>query len=288
MKPKSSYDRFDFINPEERIYINRSVGYDGILPHNHGFIELVYIESGKGLHTINHKTFSISTGDLFLLSPNDTHSLQPLEDSKDQLYWINCLILPEFIDFDFNQFPSEYKYLGVYGFEMRFIFNEMSKEFYSKEPEYLKKIKAYLTIIIVELIRILKNPEKYSRYTNIRKHFLLQNALSFIHLNYKEDINLTTIISNLGISPSYLSKIFKENLGLSVISYINQYRMQESCRLLRDSSMTIGQVAIQSGFNDVKFFYTFFKRHLKLSPGKYRKLVQLDSYKSSTDLIPPT
>gem|GEM_PF-1345990 len=261
--------RKNILNPSENILMLRSVNTDAVDSHSHEFIELVYIASGKGMHTIRNKTYFVSAGDIFIITTQDEHSLYPLT-GDDSFQWINCIFLPEFLAFDFSIFPYEYRCIGLEGFEMSYIFNSMFKEFADKKPGYLEIMRGYLSVVLQRLARLnsLNNIEE--DYKDIKKNLTLKKAIQYIHQNYQEDIRLASIAEFLSISPTYIGKIFKDLKDTSPINYLNRYRIDQSCKLLLETSLPINQIAFESGFRDVKFYYTFFKRITGLPPAKFR------------------
>ena len=240
-------------DPQENILMLKSENNDGIIPHSHEFIELFYISSGRGIHNIKGKSYIVSAGDLFIICTQDNHSLQPLPGEKSAFQWINCIFLPEFIPYDFSIFPPDCRYIGTSGFESNYIFQSMVQEFQEKKPGYLDILKGYLLILLVKLSRLLSEKSDES-YQLVKKQNYLKRAVEYIHNNYLEDIGLKSIASYLSVSQSYIGKIFREYKGISPVSYINKYRVEQSCRLLLETSYPVYRIAGESGFKDVKFY----------------------------------
>lgn len=257
------------VNPSENIIMLKSENNDGIVPHSHEFIELFYVSSGKGIHSIKGRSYIVSAGDLFIICTQDDHSLHSLSGEESTFQWINCIFLPEFIPYDFSIFSPECKYIGTEGFEMNYIFQTMIQEFQEKRPGYLDILKGYLLIVLAKLARLLKE-ESIEDYNSIKKKNYLKKAVEFIHSNYQQDIGLNSIASRLSVSQSYIGKIFREYKSVSPVNYINKYRIERSCKLLLETSYPAYRIAGESGFKDVKFFYTLFKRFIGLSPGEFR------------------
>lgn len=262
--------RKSILNPMENIMMLKSINNDGIVPHSHEFIELFYICSGKGIHSIKGKSFIVSAGDLFIICTQDDHSLHPLSGETKTFQWINCIFLPQFIPFDFSIFPPACRYMGSEGFEMNYIFQSMMQEFIEKRHGYIDVLKGYLTIILAKLARLVKEAESGEDYIDIKKRNYLKKAVQYLHDNYKEDISLHSLASFLSVSSSYIGKIFRELKGISPINYLNKYRVEQSCKLLLETSYPVYRIACESGFKDVKFYYTLFKRLIGISPGEFR------------------
>jgi AraC-like DNA-binding protein len=95
-------------------------------------------------------------------------------------------------------------------------------------------------------------------------------VLEYIHDNYRKDIDINAIAENVGLSYSYLRKIFKDETGDNIINYINHIRVEESKRLLLQTGMTVKEIALNLGYNNEQSFLRFFKKYEECSPGEYR------------------
>ena len=95
-------------------------------------------------------------------------------------------------------------------------------------------------------------------------------ALHYINENYPNPISCETIAKELKYSPSYIRYIFRREGNISVQAKINEIRLNNAKRLLRGGMMSITDIAFAVGFTDSNYFSSFFKKHEKMTPGKYR------------------
>jgi len=274
------YKKYEIIEPQEQIKLNQSSKNDALFSHSHEFIELVYIFSGKGIHNINSKSYFISAGDLLLIRRDEVHSIYPLSEEKSTLEWINCIFIPEYINFDFNVFSSGSRFIGTFGYEMNSMFASMLEEFQNKKAGYLDILKNYLFIILSKLSRVSQGYKEKESYANTKKKMIVKKTLDYIELHYKEKISLAVITPEVLISAAYLSRIFREIVNTSITEYTNNYRLEQSCKLLSDPALTISQIALEVGFCDIKFYYRFFEKHMGLTPGEFRRKVFVESKKA--------
>ena len=73
------------------------------------------------------------------------------------------------------------------------------------------------------------------------------------------------------LSEYYFCHLFKERVGLSFVSYLNSARVQKAASLLRNTRMSITEIAAQVGYGDVNYFSRLFKREIGVSPRQYRE-----------------
>ena len=109
------------------------------------------------------------------------------------------------------------------------------------------------------------------RFMEVKHVDLLSKAVSFIRTNYMHKISLEDVADYIYLSPSYLSKIFKEELGTNFNSYLNLVRIEKSKILLLSEQLSISEVSELVGFFDQSYFNKVFKRITGMTPKKYRE-----------------
>ena len=100
----------------------------------------------------------------------------------------------------------------------------------------------------------------------------LQKMLHYIHEHYTENISLAQLADSAGISRSEAGRCFKKYYAQSPMSYVTLYRLKFAQKLLRQSSLSINEVAFQCGFKDSSYFVKTFRKYLGNTPLKYRNM----------------
>ncbi|WP_457543140.1 response regulator transcription factor [Virgibacillus sp. FSP13] len=130
-------------------------------------------------------------------------------------------------------------------------------------------VEDYLTkpIIEKELNDVLKKYVKDHDFSNI-----VLSAINYIHENYHEKINLSSLAEEIHVNPSYLSRKFHQEIGMKFSDYILDYRIKISKEMLiKNKAANISSVADKCGFNSLHYFSTVFKRKVKITPKEYRE-----------------
>jgi len=118
-------------------------------------------------------------------------------------------------------------------------------------------------------IYICEHVKKQGKYLSI-----VQSAVYYIKNNYYNDISLSSIAEYAKVTPSYLSSIFKRDVGMAVSEYIMTMRIENAKTMLKDTKQSVNQISGAVGFNDVKYFRRIFKNLVFMSPLEYRKSVE--------------
>ena len=100
---------------------------------------------------------------------------------------------------------------------------------------------------------------------------LAKTIKQFIRLNYRSSLSLSEIAKALHINASYASRLFSSKYGKTITEYITHVRIEHAKNLLTTTDASIGNIALNVGFEDVNYFSRLFKKHTGCSPCKYRK-----------------
>jgi len=106
------------------------------------------------------------------------------------------------------------------------------------------------------------------------RNFELRDRLkSYIERNYDNDtLSLNAIADAMGMSPSYVSRYFKNQTGIAISEYVDEVRMERAKELLQKGDMTVKEVATRIGYSDQTHFIRKFKRKEGVTPQQYRRL----------------
>lgn len=96
-------------------------------------------------------------------------------------------------------------------------------------------------------------------------------ALQYIQRNYMHSITLSDVAQQAYISPEYMSKLFKKELGLNYIVYLNNVRLKQAIYLLEHSNKKIYEIAEIVGYSNISYFSTVFKKNIGVNPFEYTK-----------------
>lgn len=100
---------------------------------------------------------------------------------------------------------------------------------------------------------------------------VIRRVLTIIEERYQEDLGLQSIAEEVYLAPSYLSYLFKKEVGVSLIKYITMLRLNKAKELLLAGNMKVSDVALQVGYQNYSYFNMMFKNHVGMSPAQYRE-----------------
>lgn len=107
--------------------------------------------------------------------------------------------------------------------------------------------------------------------TDVKHVDVIYRAVDYIKRNYMNKITLEDMAANVYLSPSYFSRIFKEEMKTNFNSYLNRIRIEMSKKLLADDSVVLVDVSNLVGYEDQSYFSKVFKKLTGVTPGKFRE-----------------
>ncbi len=131
-----------------------------------------------------------------------------------------------------------------------------------KSKNCLKYYNELLKIILEDKIKNTKSTS-YSPYVN--------RAIDFLKENYSRNISINEICSNFKINKTYFCNLFKSETGSTFVNFLNNYRVEESKKLLNNLNIPLLEIAHQVGFANQSYYCTVFKKFTNQTPLKYRE-----------------
>jgi len=166
--------------------------------------------------------------------------------------------------------------------QIRKLLAELIISYFRKGESYQIEILSYISDILLILIRRFKQKGTIQEKVDTRDPRLMQ-IIHFIKENYDQKITLEDVAEKFYLSYSYLSRYFKEKIGVGFNRYLMNIRLKHSMKELLYTTNSISHIALNNGFPNVKSFVYYFKEAYKQTPKLYREANQkigMDSIKT--------
>lgn len=195
------------------------------------------------------------------------NGMEMLSKANLQVKFIS-IILTSYMEFDYAKKAIE---LRAYDYLLKPIDENKIKELMKNlhEEIFNRKEEAYL----YEQRKNNKGKfdiDTYLQYENMENEFVTKAILK-IKKSYSEKISVESISDELSISPSYLSRKFKDITGHTFLDFLNKYRVGQAVMLLHTCKYRIYEISEMVGFSDYKHFCTVFRRYTQMSPTEFTK-----------------
>lgn len=252
--------------------------------HWHSEMELIVVKKGMGKISVNYNTYTVTAGTILFIPSGQIHSIQGIPNAI--MEYENILFTADFLlshheDICSTQFIRPL-FQNTIAFDNLLLTPSLS--YYEEIATLLKKvdtlsdarpegyqlaIKGYFYQIFFILfshkkrdLSVLQTPKSLEK---------MKLLIKYTEEHYSEPITINQMAELLHYSPSHFMKFFKNTMGTSFVSYLNDYRLTIAARNLRLSSDSILDIASQSGFDNLSYFNRLFKRKYKMTPNQFRK-----------------
>lgn len=103
------------------------------------------------------------------------------------------------------------------------------------------------------------------------QHYVKQ-VQSYIQQHYDDgELAVEQLAKHVSIHPSYLHRIFRSEMGMTIVQYLNQFRLDKAMMLLRETDIAIVDICEFVGINSRQYFHELFKKHIGITPVQYRE-----------------
>ena len=249
---------------------------DSLKFHFHDDFEIIYVKKGSARIFINEGQYLLKRGSIVFIGRLEEHSVEILSKDYERYYIIPRSELLEQVVADprlisiFRSRPLNFRYvlnLAECSEELDIYFAKIAEEFDNYRKYSDQMIVAQLMQILISVYR--NSPEEFN-FSNKMVYPEIYRIQQYIENNHMNDIKISDIASEHFISIHYLSRCFKALTGYSPKQYLTNIRIARAKTLLGYSSISVKDIAVKCGFNDINNFIRTFKEVTGVTPYKYR------------------
>ncbi|WP_461877092.1 helix-turn-helix domain-containing protein [Fusicatenibacter sp.] len=247
--------------------------------YSHAFFEMLYVMEGECVCTFAHKKETLKSGNLCFLPPLQKHHVHPVGDAVALSIFVHhslltdsfltTLHLPDtlFHFFTASSGESARRYFvfrsgakDLLQIQMLGLYHELRRSDTFSDT----MLSSMFTSLLITLVRS----------DELLMHSLQENdstdkILSLFRNNY-DTITLSELAAKLHYTVPYCSRYLKKNLGCTFSELLRHTRFQRAEELLTGSSMTVGQISDELGYENPESFIRIFKKEYQMTPAQYR------------------
>ncbi|MGI6326361.1 MAG: AraC family transcriptional regulator [Saccharofermentanales bacterium] len=253
------------------------VTIDQRIQHWHGEIEVLYVLQGSIWLSLDTENILLSQGDIFVVNHFEIHSLRQTGEG-------NLLFVIQFTPTFCKRYFSDLQYIRFSDRHLRHnqqdsrwsavrqVLLDVIRTFADSKPNFQFLLMALLNTLVFTLLselpyKITAQKEIDSYESNLDR---LNRILLYIHNNAAYKITLEDLARREGLSTFYLSHFIRKHLGISYQKYLAQVRLSLAANMLSTTNKSVGSIAIESGFSDIKYLNRHFLETYGCRPAEYR------------------
>ena len=241
--------------------------------------EVTYIISGDGYVTTDSKELKATAGDIFLTRKGQMHAIRADKQSEMRYYYLA---------FDFNEDTEKPPFNAVKelfsadngikmhdSMEIDKPFSKLISEMYYLYDYSDEMVNTYIEQILLLICRLFSNRVQSSDYIPSKSAkpvgYTVYAVVRYISENIFNIDSIGKMARELGYCDSYLSRVFKEKMGMTLQSYVTMKKMEKAVEMIEQGNFTITEIALKLSFESLQSFSKSFRRTVGVSPMEYRK-----------------
>jgi len=268
------------------------ISYDVMMPDilktpvfSETFYSITLILEGDEVVAVNGKSRQVSRGMIICSIPGEVWSFQP----EPKLKALNLIFQKEFLLSFFNDphFLDRFTYLQAdrttpflqpdeEAFE-RFLglYRDMQREItdYEHKDQHILRAMLYETMMLLQRVPAVEaeKVETLQRsLTDVPVSRYVDDFVALVRDHFREEHGTEFYADRLCITPNYLNKLVRQSLGKSAKTYILDQILDESCRLLKYTTLSVNDISEQLHFDTATYFIRLFRKYKGLTPLDYR------------------
>ena len=260
--------------------------YRELALHWHEELEITLIREGVSDYKVGQTSFRAAEGDIILVPPYCTHSAFEIPGRtmiSDSLVFHLDYLGAQGQDLSASrylrplaegrlQMPAVLRREDKGYEEIREAFLKAYDCFRDRPPYYELQLREYLLHVLLLLFLhgyIRESKEGRNAMENRQQ---VKAILQYIAGHYQEKLKVSDLADLSGFSESYFMSFFKQQVGMSCISYINHYRVQKAAHALEETQRPVMEIALDHGFDNISYFNLQFRREFGMTPRAFRTM----------------
>ncbi|MGX7418634.1 helix-turn-helix domain-containing protein [Carnobacterium gallinarum] len=244
--------------------------------HHHDFLEMSIIMDGSVEYMIEDETIYLEKETVLLFNPGVYHHERytaDMDSTQIHIGFRNFMLQ----GFPRDHFPFNTSILDLQDFHAEFfaVCREILVEKAKGKAGYDLMLKTLVMKLIIYILRDARSNQLESNalklsYEEQEKQTIVNDIIHYLEKHHTEEVSLSTLSQTLYISPTYISRVFKEETGESPINYLIKLRLTRAKELMEnETDITVKEAANLVGYNDAYYFSKLFKKYYGKPPSAF-------------------
>lgn len=252
------------------------------LLHFHNYMEIGYCYWGSGTLVIEDSMLTYKGGINTIIPENVPHTTESVEGGlcKWEYLFVDIEgfirhemrvkgLMPEEIIKRINK--QSYCLQWNQNKMLTSIIRSILEEYREKSNYYKETVKGYLRSLVVELLRINEDMSSSITLEEKKLNSYIEKSVDFISKNYKDEIKMSDVSDECGLSESHFRRIFEETMGMKPLDYLNMIRIDKACELISNEDIAMEEVGFRVGYQTPSTFNRNFKKLTGKTPYQWKQ-----------------
>ncbi len=253
--------------------------------HWHEQMELIYVKKGCGSVTVGTGSYPVSAGTIVPVLPGQLHAIFPAPEKSASMEYENIIFSLSVLDNgEENDWCRSHVLLPLQSGSLRCpcpiypgtplhdaaaaALDEADRICDKKQEGYSLLVKSCLFRFLFALYSARMEDSAGPAASHEQ---VLKEVIRFVREHFSEPITIADAAAVTGYSEAHFMRLFRRETGRTFNTYLTDYRLGYACYLLRESQISVSEVAARCGFDNFSYFIRLFRRRYGTTPGKFRR-----------------
>ena len=245
-------------------------GAEGYDKNFHEELEIKCFYEGTSAMMIDGEVHTFNAGDIAIVNPYEIHTSVNIDKFNGKYYLV-------ILDLDFLAKDSVFgvdlrkillsdgeKFASIIKNDIRLenLIVNIYKELAERQERYKQMVYSLINEFFIILLRDYKTHKTQNTSFSLgsKTAELIAPALAKIFKDYSKNITIEELANLCGVSKYHFCRVFKKEMKVTIIEYLNNYRLSVAEIMLKNIELTTEEIALSCGFNDVSYFYRCYKK----------------------------
>lgn len=233
------------------------------------YYELIIVDQGELIHTVDNEDFVARKNDCFIYPPNQIR-LQRIEKESVTSYLSILFSATGLTHSVVNQIIT----LGSQNSQLIERIIELANV--NASQNYIDdELLLYVKTILLKIVQG-ETSSSDKPTTSMRENYeneLFQAMVEFIEKNVEEHNQVSDLVDHFSLSRSTIQSLFNKYVNTTPKDYMNKVRLNRSKKMIRETQLTLSQIADKLGYGSIQYFSRAFSREFGMSPSNYAKSI---------------
>ena len=242
--------------------------------HVHSFYEICYAFAGRGTFFINNQEHTVQAGDLFIAHPHHYHEIISSEEMPLSIFFWSYTLSVNQTNSDTAQlldaFTKSPDCISQRIAQIPAILDLLIDEVHRREAGYIQSLEALTTKLLLETARSITHVSANTDLESDIQSTVVREVIQYLNDNYAQPIRIRDIATQVHMSERHVSRLFLQATHKTIKTYLTDLRLDKACNLLLKMNVPITEVAEQTGYPDMRYFSTLFRKQFGITPSAFR------------------
>ena len=262
-------------------------GFYSVATHWHEELEWIYAEVGVLELMVHGKPYTLQAGEFCFVNAEELHEIRSEGESLHHA----IVFRAEFLDFE-RYDTWEHQFIRpITNRTLAFptLSRDLPQETREKVGQCLREVitcyqgkppcyALHIKILIFQVLELLYQAQAFTDVAHSTREeetwTKLKRVMRYMKDNHAQPLTLQELAQQAYLSPAYFCHFFHKATGMSPITFLNSYRIQRAAQMLAEQDTSIGQIAMEVGFDNQSYFIRKFREYKRVSPREYRRQVR--------------